>query len=358
MATQILRIKRTDDKNSHILLRVSQTGPKTLDLDIIGTEQFNVFHGAIKESDVKSLQSNNFSGDLQEWKEILNYAFLHHRPEGPTPEALQGIETVASIKGKTLEVNLRKNTGGIVQRLGSVKLEEESLEVSAFDWVDTAVSISDDLRSQLETLQASVSEQREQVVKLTKQLDELVQAKREHEEELLNKFMPLLNAKKLKIRDQQRLLAGAKIDRGTAEAVNETRSSRSAPGRKAGGSRRWKRKMDEQGDDKIEEDLDEGSLEADEEERQQEETPPPSDDEMTDDEEDLNEFAPASSSSRTVGADANGTSSQRMEIDEDEELPPRRELPFKKKSAPPAAAEQAEPSANADDDDDETDEEL
>ena len=66
------------------------------------------------------------------------------------------------------------------------------------------------LRSQLE-------EQQDAVAKLTAQLEELAHAKREHETALLDKFRLLLNAKKQKIRDQQRLLAGAQVDRETGE---------------------------------------------------------------------------------------------------------------------------------------------
>lgn len=81
-----------------------------------------------------------------------------------------------------------------------------------FNWAGIAVSGSDTAHDQLVALQASLGQQQDQVVKLTAQLDDLVRAKKEHEEALLQKFAALLNAKKLKIRDQQRLLAGAKVD--------------------------------------------------------------------------------------------------------------------------------------------------
>ena len=44
------------------------------------------------------------------------------------------------------------------------------------------------------------------------QLDNLIEEKTSHENALLEKFRQLINSKKLKIRDQQRLLAGAKVD--------------------------------------------------------------------------------------------------------------------------------------------------
>lgn len=59
-------------------------------------------------------------------------------------------------------------------------------------------------------LRVQLSAQQDTVNKLNAQLQDLIQAKRDHENALLEKFKDLLNAKKLKIRDQQRLLARAK----------------------------------------------------------------------------------------------------------------------------------------------------
>merc|ERR1711939_405777 len=77
---------------------------------------------------------------------------------------------------------------------------------------------------------------------LNQQLEDLVKAKKDHEDELLKKFAALLNTKNLKIRDQQRLLAGAKIPKDAAEAVRDARDSDVASGRRASGARRQKRK--------------------------------------------------------------------------------------------------------------------
>lgn len=43
-------------------------------------------------------------------------------------------------------------------------------------------------------------------------MQQFIREKKTAEDEMLAKFMQLLNNKKLKIRDQQRLLAGAKVD--------------------------------------------------------------------------------------------------------------------------------------------------
>ena len=50
------------------------------------------------------------------------------------------------------------------------------------------------------------------VRRLGEQLEELMLAKNQHEHELIANFARLLNEKKLKIRNQQRLLASATLD--------------------------------------------------------------------------------------------------------------------------------------------------
>ena len=249
----ILRLHRTDKTNQHLLVQVSKVGNKALDLKLIGTEHEHLYHAEIEESKIKSLQANSFSGDLTEWKAILQYALLHQKPSGHIPEYLQGLETVATLSGKTLTITIRKNIDGITQRLGDIKLQQddEKEEIDAFDWVDRAAATADAMRTELETLQASMVEQREQVTSLNKQLDDLVKAKEGHEEELLAKFTALLNAKKLKIRDQQRLLAGAQIDPAAADALDTRRSRQAAPSKKG---KRKAEMVDGAADEGMEED--------------------------------------------------------------------------------------------------------
>jgi hypothetical protein len=62
------------------------------------------------------------------------------------------------------------------------------------------------------SLETQLAAQTETILKLQSQLDSIVQAKVEHEGLLLHKFTELINSKKVKIRDQQRLLATAKVD--------------------------------------------------------------------------------------------------------------------------------------------------
>lgn len=71
---------------------------------------------------------------------------------------------------------------------------------------------SDTIEKDMSDLRVKYEEQSRTVEKLDQQLEDLIKAKKEHENALLEKFQHLLNAKKLKIRDQQRLLASAKVD--------------------------------------------------------------------------------------------------------------------------------------------------
>ena len=98
--------------------------------------------------------------------------------------------------------------------------QDDDLEVSIFDWACQAVSDTDMARQEVSLLNAKYAQQQKVIDQLQTQLDDLVKRKEEHEETLLNKFQQLLNSKKLKIRDQQRLLASAKIDPETGRTKN------------------------------------------------------------------------------------------------------------------------------------------
>jgi len=347
--TQILRLRRTDDTSSHLLLNVKQTNNnKPLDLKLVATEHEHLYHGSVKATGSASLQASTYQGDQDEWKSILLYALLRRNESSETPriEALKGVETVAAISGSRCTITIRKNIGGITQRLGSIKLDQddEREEVSAFEWVDTAAAASDDLRSQLEGLQESMTSQQDEVAKLTKQLDELVRAKKEHEELLLQKFAALLNGKKLKIRDQQRELMRRRVE-------SETGS------RKAGSSASGKRKANGSLPE-DDEDVDDEDLDVEEEEGQR--TP---EQETEAEESDENDgFAPPPKApSRPPASQSASQRSKPMDVDASDELPPRRELPFGRKAPAGKTDEPAATKADEDEDgdeDEETDDEL
>lgn len=238
----VLRLRRTDNKSAHFLVHVAQEGRNELDLKLIGTDRSELYVASLTAADTKSYQDRNFNGSEEDFQTLLKFSLLHYRSDAILPASLHGVETVAAINGPTASITIRKNVDGITQRLGTIHLQENTshTEIDTFDWVEAATAEADELRSQLDGLQISVESQKNSVAKLTTELDMLVRAKKAHEDDLLSKFAALLNAKKLKIRDQQRLLNGAHIDPVSATEVSNARSSRTT--RKAGASRSGKRK--------------------------------------------------------------------------------------------------------------------
>ncbi len=69
-----------------------------------------------------------------------------------------------------------------------------------------------ELEKAAKDLNSKFKEQGKTIEKLNRQLEDLITAKNEHENSLLEKFRDLLNAKKLKIRDLHRALAAAKVE--------------------------------------------------------------------------------------------------------------------------------------------------
>lgn len=76
---------------------------------------------------------------------------------------------------------------------------------------------------ELAGVKAQASSEQDTIAKLSAQLDDLIQTKSETESAMLQQFMELLNEKKRKIRDQNRLLARAKVDKDTGEPSSRFR---------------------------------------------------------------------------------------------------------------------------------------
>lgn len=126
---------------------------------------------------------------------------------------LEKLEVTANINNEKLVIIFRKNISGITQRLGEISLtKDEDQEIDSIGWAATAVTRSTDLEKEVWDLRAKYEEQGRTIKKLDQQLENLIQAKIEHENTLLEKFQELLNAKKSKIRDLHRALAKVKVD--------------------------------------------------------------------------------------------------------------------------------------------------
>lgn len=119
------------------------------------------------------------------------------------------------------------NISGITQRLGEILLrKDDTQEIDFITWTATAVMHCTSLEEDIYTLREKYEEQIHVIEKLNQQLEELINAKIEHESLLLEKFRDLLNAKKLKIRDQQRLLASTNVNPNKGKRIRIIQSRR------------------------------------------------------------------------------------------------------------------------------------
>lgn len=203
----------------------------------------------------------------------------------------------------------------------------------------------------MEELRKSLQEKEQETKKLKDELEDLTKLKNAHENSLIEKFSLLLNEKKLKIRDQQRLLAGATVDPARLEAIEQSRSN--ARSRSPGPSRIGKRKVgnvvkdDNDTDDGFEKmEVDEPD-DSDVDDRR---TPDP--DSTADEASDDDEPAPPPTKSSNAVKNTNTRATRSATTGEASALPPKRELPFAaKKAAPPAKP--ADGSETESDEDDE-----
>ncbi|PGH16549.1 hypothetical protein AJ79_01655 [Helicocarpus griseus UAMH5409] len=371
----ILRIKRSDSPDDFILVKVTKSGSSELDLKFVATEGEAPYRGSVKTAQINKLRAKNYHGDDDEWKGILAYALGQKQSASVPEDHKSGLEIAATVKQdeddeseREIFITLRKRIDTITQRLGTITLKQDDDQaIQLFDWTGVAIARGDELEDQLASLTAKYEAVESTINKLNSQLEELIKAKSEHDDQLIAKFAQLLNEKKLKIRNQQRLLGSAKVD---PAKVDEMEAS-PAPSEPTDGRRRGKRKAQEPAPSSESEDgfdtmdvdkvgkkdndnaeMGEGEGEEDvstEEERQ--ETPEPLEDEETATEDEAGERAQPQPPSQTPGASevkrATRASSKQPESSSTAKKasspPPRRELPFtRKRAAKPAPVEEGE----------------
>ncbi|KAG9683614.1 hypothetical protein KCU76_g12977, partial [Aureobasidium melanogenum] len=387
---------RTDVANDFVLVNVEPSGSDPLDLKLVATDGQSPFVTSVRQNQIQKLQASSSHIQLDHWQSILSAVLLQSIPNDPT---LAGVEAVANVSPSQLTITIRNKISGITQRLGVITLDkDEDEDIQLYDWTGFAVFRADGLAHQLATFQSTVAEHQKTIDDLTAQLDDLVKAKKSHQDEMLRKFAALLNTKKLKIRDQQRLLAHSKVDPTTADHVQQARSG--TTGRKPDLSRSSKRKADanvqeSETDDDGSEGTDLGNrMDEENDMRQDLDEPLKSDKSDLDTEDDDSDggFAPAPMPSQSSLSQArshpsveakgktletitsNGTKPAPQKSPEIE-LPPRRQLPFSKRNDLKPASQASSKSSSetlpqssatipssrpppAMDDDDETDEEL
>ncbi|KAK0386481.1 hypothetical protein NLU13_6316 [Sarocladium strictum] len=327
---------------NQVLVQATSKGNHPLDLKLVGTEGSAAYRVTLKQDRIAALRVKNCPVTESEWEEILQALFQLRPP--PDIQATAAVEPDTSIA-----LTVRKIIQGTTHRLGSITLNyTESEEIGLFDWCVAAVDASvdgrkalSDVESQKEALEADVKDYK-------RQLDELIQAKNDDETVLLQKFRDLLNEKKLKIREQQKIIAAASFPDG-GPASPEVHDS-PPPTRKPAASRAGKRKAAakdaQDGDETPEaEEMEVNNpikLEA-------EDTDPGNTTEGTastvGDEDDSDDEEPQAPSNARRASPPRPTSKQKSD-----KPPPPRSLPFNKKKVAAKAASEATSETDSDDD--------
>lgn len=80
------------------------------------------------------------------------------------------------------------------------------------EWAYLSAQAHNEALKNLAELKTRLDGEQATIDKLHAQLEDFIKTKNETETAMLQQFMGLLNEKKRKIRDQARLLAGAKVD--------------------------------------------------------------------------------------------------------------------------------------------------
>ncbi|KAI1272598.1 hypothetical protein F5Y07DRAFT_288351 [Xylaria sp. FL0933] len=173
----------------------------------------------------------------EEWEQVLTATFVDLKP-------VPDIEIRADVQsdGPSVSLSFRKNIQGITQRLGSINLDEnDRTEISPFDWCVSAIESRTKVTEELAAATAKIESLENSINELKAQLEDFIASKEEDETQMLEKFRDLLNEKKLKIRQQHRLLAAAKVDPEKFGNIGGDEDKDAH--RKAGPSRSGKRKV-------------------------------------------------------------------------------------------------------------------
>lgn len=91
-------------------------------------------------------------------------------------------------------------------------VQNDEQEIQLFDWCGAAITSTNALEQHCHSLRDCAHAAEITIHQLNEQLQQLIGAKEQHEEQLLANLVRLLNEKKLKIRNQRRLLDTAGPD--------------------------------------------------------------------------------------------------------------------------------------------------
>ncbi|EHY54927.1 hypothetical protein HRR90_008723 [Exophiala dermatitidis] len=338
----VIRLEADNGANP-ILVKISRKeGGHDLDLDLLATDGDAAYAGKVRQRSLRKLRARNYDGSDDDWASIISHTLLLKQGHTISDAQKNNLDVACSTSGKdpnaTLTINFRNKVEDITQKLGSIELPqtEETDDVDLFGWTLQAIQQRDHLYKNVETLSGQLKSKDQALKSLQKQIDELVEAKAEHEKQLLSKFTVLLNEKKLKIRNMQRVLSTAKADPSALREISSLIKNEEP----AGPGRRSKRHADEApaGDETDDSDAFEtmqvdGVTNARQHRNREAHSPSsreitPTHSETADDDEpdDLGGARPAAERPKTRAASRKKQTAQKVPSP----LPPRRELPFQK----------------------------
>ncbi|KAL2863454.1 uncharacterized protein BJX67DRAFT_384611 [Aspergillus lucknowensis] len=352
--SRVLRIRRSDEADAHVLLHVCRSNVAALELNITATEGENPYAATVRQSQLKRFRAKQYQGSDEEWKDIVLHILGLPEEAAGKSDLLSGIEVSAAVNGseddgKELILTVRKRIQDITQKLGSLTLNQDDEQaIELFEWSNIAVARAESLEENFEALLDRYRTAEDTINSLNKQLEELISLKNLHEQQLMSDFVQLLNEKKLKVRNQQRLLASAKVDTESLSTMRKAMATdRSKPGATVRGSKRAAAAISdgdsdsEDGFEKMDVDKSnkQGDFKADEEtDNEERSTPQPLEDEdttTTDDE------ASAASAEGSERGDIRRRGLPKRSLQASP--PPRRELPFARRTQKAAAPAESSP---------------
>ncbi|KAI1800188.1 hypothetical protein F4811DRAFT_50248 [Daldinia bambusicola] len=352
----VLRFPISGTEKDYFLLSVSPNGSRPLDLKLVGSESTAVFTMKLRHKRTSDYKASSGLCSNEEWEEILTSTFVNQKP---TPD----IEIRADIPpdGSSVSISFRKNIQGITQRLGSIKLEEdEKTEISPFDWCISAIGARERVEEDLLAANHKIQSLENSLGELKDQLDELIKAKDEDETQLLEKFRDLINEKKVKIRQQQRLLASASIDPEKLANVNGNQSTRKHIPKPSRASKRKVKEEEESSDDDFDKmDVEEDGNRNTQPDMEEDQGDTTAGETASGADTDEDPAPPSIKSQRNQAAVPTRNARESAPVEDDSQsegsqgkskpLPPPRRLPFMKNRSPAAPA-----SKQIDEDEDET----
>ncbi|KZL82143.1 mitotic apparatus protein p62-like protein [Colletotrichum incanum] len=343
----VLRFPRSDSEGGFVVIQATPTRSKALDVKLVGTDGVEPYAVSLRQDKVAALRVKNSPCTEEEWVSILT-AVLQQEPAND-------IEVLADVQNEAvLTLTVRKRGKEFTQRLGAIELSHSPRElIELFDWCALSAQTANEAKEALASATEKASQLEESVRELKAQLDELVAAKEADESELLEKFRDLLNEKKVKIRQQQKLLASASVE---PDRLAQVQSSQAAgKGHAAAKSRPAKRKTapapvnsDSSSDEGFEKmDVDLAMEPAHEDSEQQRDTTEDEDETASEDDDD----EPAAPAPEKQQKSAGSSQPRGKATAAKKEAPPaKRELPFaRKKEAPKAPLPPADSETESDD---------